>query len=320
MAIETGHLNVFPPQLISNGDLMNSSNHGNNAFAVNPQRGSTGFGFRQALPGNLVPIYDSQAKTSLIPDSSIRKRARDSMDRFYEVSNSSPATQKFNTISQFPSFAGEGVLHQMQQHHLEIDNIISRHTKKIGVELEVKQKQHTRAVLATIGETVTKKLKEKDEQIQKLAKLNLVLQERVKSLYVENHLWRDMAQTNEATAMSLRTNLEQVLAHVSEEHHSGGGVGGGPPEVVEEDAESCCGSSDYGRDIQIVNEDANCRKNRLLSDRTCKRCGERESTVLLMPCRHLCLCYICGSGCHGLKACPVCNCTVNGTLHVNTSS
>ncbi|CAA3010773.1 BOI-related E3 ubiquitin- ligase 1-like [Olea europaea subsp. europaea] len=301
---------------------MNVYHHGDNNFAVNPQRGSSGFAFRQALPGDFVPnlpIYDSQAKTSIITDTNIRKRGRDSMDQYYEASNSSPANQKNNGIPQFPSFAGEGFLHQMQQHHLEIDNIISQYSKKMRVELEERQKQHTGFVLATIGEAVTKKLKEKDEQIQKMAKLNLVLQERVKSLYVENHLWRDMAQTNEATAMSLRTNLEQVLAQVSEERHSDG-VGPGAQEV-EEDVESCCGSSDHGiRDIQVGNEDADCGRNRRFSDRKCKRCGERESTVLLMPCRHLCLCYICGSGCHGLEACPVCNCAMNGTLHVNMSS
>ncbi|KAL2474744.1 BOI-related E3 ubiquitin-protein ligase 1 [Abeliophyllum distichum] len=302
MAIETGHLNVFPPQLISNGDLMNPSNHGN-AFAVNQQRSSSGFSFCQTLPGNLLPIYESrlcdsvQPKTSMIADSgntfNIRKRDRDSMDQLYEASNSP-------------------VLHQIRQHQFEIDSIISQHTKKIRVELEERQKQHARLVLATIGDAVTKKLKEKDDQIQRMGKLNLVLQERLKSLYVENHLWRDMAQTNEATAISLRTNLEQVLAHVSESV----GVGGGAVPEVEEDVESCCGSNDYGRD----NEDADGGNNRLYSDRTCSRCGERESTVLLMPCRHLCLCYICGSGCHGLKSCPVCNCAMNGTLHVNMSS
>ncbi|KAJ6358340.1 hypothetical protein OIU76_000111 [Salix suchowensis] len=47
---------------------------------------------------------------------------------------------------------------------------------------------------------------------------------------------------NEATANSLRSNLEQVLAHVSEDRYVNGGRA-----TVEDDAESSCGSSDYGR-------------------------------------------------------------------------
>lgn len=154
-----------------------------------------------------------------------------------------------------------------------------------------------------------KKLKEKDEQIQRMGKLNLVLQERVKSLYVENQLWRDLAQTNEATANSLRSNLEQVLQH----------VGGGEERIsyaVEDDAESCCGSSDGGggRDAEAqYKEEGNG------GDRRCRMCGERESCVLLLPCRHLCLCSVCGSGPQQLPSCPVCNSVMTATLHVNMS-
>jgi len=41
--------------------------------------------------------------------------------------------------------------------------------------------------------------------------------ERVKSLCVENQIWRDLAQANEATANALSTNLKQVLAQVSKD-------------------------------------------------------------------------------------------------------
>ncbi|XP_022738966.1 BOI-related E3 ubiquitin-protein ligase 1-like [Durio zibethinus] len=74
-----------------------------------------------------------------------------------------------------------------------------------------------------------------------MEKLNWVLRERVKSLYEENQLWRDLAQTNEATTNSLRTNLEQVLVHVGEERHVSGE---GTAVALADDAESSCGSSD----------------------------------------------------------------------------
>uniref|UniRef100_A0A5B6ZN09 RING-type domain-containing protein n=1 Tax=Davidia involucrata TaxID=16924 RepID=A0A5B6ZN09_DAVIN len=198
------------------------------------------------------------------------------------------------------------------------------------LELEERQKQHARLLVSAIGEGIVNKLKEKDEQIQRMGKLNWVLQERVKSLYIENQLWRDLAQTNEATANSLRSNLEQVLAHVSDERVSGGG---GEAAVVADDAESCCDSSDYGRDReeeevrrQLAGEGGeregvkdkevvgggNCR------NRMCRKCGERESCVLLLPCRHLCLCSLCGSTLL-LRTCPVCNSNMDASVHVNMS-
>ncbi|KAL0398143.1 UNVERIFIED_CONTAM: BOI-related E3 ubiquitin-protein ligase 1 [Sesamum radiatum] len=226
MAVEARHLNLFPSQLIPDGNLLDPSNQVPVGSAYNSQQMRfLGIPFPAALPENqslYQPVVcDSvQAKTSVNTDSGLtynipapRKRSRDSVHQLYATHNY-PAPQKNNCVPQFPSFPGEDVLPQIQQYQLEIDTIISQHTKKIRLELEERQKQQARLLAAAIGGGVMKKLKEKDEQIQRMGKLNLVLQERVKSLYVENQLLRDLAQTNEATANSLRTNLEQVLLHV----------------------------------------------------------------------------------------------------------
>lgn len=157
-------------------------------------------------------------------------------------------------------------------------------------------------ILSAIQEAVLKKLREKDEEIQRMGKLNWVLQERVKSLYIENQIWRDLAQSNEATANSLRYNLEQVLqANIStEDHHR---------HATEDDAESSCSSSDSGEGPTAVGS-----TNRMM----CRRCGQKESSVLVLPCRHLCLCTVCGSSLLG--SCPVCNSIMDASLHVNMSS
>jgi E3 ubiquitin-protein ligase BOI-like protein len=95
----------------------------------------------------------------------------------------------------------------------------------------LKLEEQRRILVSAFQEIFTKKLKEKDEEIQRMGKLNWALQERVRSLYAENQIWRELAQNNEATANTLRSNLEQVLAHA--------GDGDGD----DSDAESSCGSN-----------------------------------------------------------------------------
>uniref|UniRef100_A0A0D3HMT1 RING-type domain-containing protein n=1 Tax=Oryza barthii TaxID=65489 RepID=A0A0D3HMT1_9ORYZ len=46
---------------------------------------------------------------------------------------------------------------------------------------------------------------------------------------------------------------------------------------------------------------------------SCKSCGEGDATVLLLPCRHLCLCKACEPK---LDACPVCLAAKNASVHI----
>ncbi|XP_004231579.2 BOI-related E3 ubiquitin-protein ligase 1 [Solanum lycopersicum] len=298
---------------------------------LNQQRNLNGFVYNTQMGSGLIPMPENYLpKTSVNTESGLtfhlptndvvapRKRSRDS----FTPSFSTPH-KHCNGLSQIPSlsFVGDDVLPLVQQYQLDINSIISHHTKKIRLELEEQQKHQSRMLVSAVSERVMKKMKEKDEQIQRIGKINQVLQEKLKTLYMENQLWRDLAQTNEATANSLRSNLEQVLAHVTDERLS-----------VEEDAESCCGSSSSSNNnnnneeeedgnggeeeeggVRILAGEAQDKRNRM-----CRRCGERESCVLLLPCRHLCLCTVCGSSLQDV--CPVCNSNMNATVHVNMSS
>ncbi|OMP11512.1 Zinc finger, RING/FYVE/PHD-type [Corchorus capsularis] len=288
----------------------------------------------------LFPLYQSlaacdpiSAKTSInkadsgltynIPVSAPRKRPRDS---FINGFDSYPVSQK----NKFSSVLDDDVFSQIQQQQQEIDRFLAEHTEKVRMELEERRKRQSRMLITAIQEGVMKKLKEKDEEIQRMGKLNWVLQERVKSLYVENQLWRDLAQTNEATANSLRTNLEQVLAHVSEERHvsGGGATAAAAAAALADDAESSCGSSDEGWRKVVVppqqqgrcgGESGGAAQDKAVvgNNRKCRKCGEKESSVLLLPCRHLCLCTNCGSTLVG--NCPVCDSVTNASVHVNMS-
>ncbi|KAK6917045.1 hypothetical protein RJ641_017796 [Dillenia turbinata] len=319
MAIEARHLNLFHRQLITNRGFMIPST--GNPNLCNTQM-SSAVNLIQAVPESLLPrpcqsnlilnptpapkTSDSGLTYSVLPPS--RKRSRGSV-----LSNNV-------SVSQFPLILDPEIAFQIEQHQADVDRLISHHNEKLRLEILGRKTQSSRLSMSAIEETFVKKLKEKDEELQKMEKLNWALQEKIKSLCVENQLWRDLAQSNEAEANSLRNNLEQVLAHVSEERVSGGNDAAAA--AVAEDAESCCGSCDFGN--EVVEEEGK-RWRRLAreerggerSSKMCRKCGVKESSVVVLPCRHLCVCTLCGSTVH---TCPVCNSKLNASIHVNVSS
>lgn len=182
----------------------------------------------------------------------------------------------------------------VQQQQSEIDRFIAIHREKVRMAMEIRKKRESGMLVRAIEERLVKKLKEKDEEIERMGKLNWVLQERVKRLCMENQLWRDLAETNEATVNSLRTNLERLISAAND------------TAAAANDAESSCGSNSG---CGITEEESG-------GGRRCRKCMAGESRVLVLPCRHLCLCTMCGSTLH---TCPVCDSAINASVHVNFS-
>ncbi|KAK4803490.1 hypothetical protein SAY86_003307 [Trapa natans] len=173
-------------------------------------------------------------------------------------------------------------------------------TRRMTVEIEGIVRGQTKEVVAAFQQQILRRLREKDEEMQRMEKLNLVLQERITALTAENQFLRGLAATSEAAVNSLRSNLEQVMA-VAE---------------VEEDAESCCWSGGGGSAAAAAaqeEQEEGSRRGRAAC--CCRGCGEEEEpSVVVLPCRHLCLCTQCGSK---VRGCPVCGCVMTGTVHVN---
>ncbi|KAK6149505.1 hypothetical protein DH2020_017030 [Rehmannia glutinosa] len=316
MAVEARHLNLFPPQILGNRGLMMNSIEGIGNVYGTPMR----YGLVAPLSGTttateiVVPMYGSAitgtvpAKTTAIKSDSglsyavpvSRKRSRDAINPL--VSSSFPngvQNQSANNRCGSLTFLGEDFSFQFQHQQMEIDRFIAQHTEKVKLEVEERRKRYSRRIAAAMEQNIMKKLKAKEDEIEKIGKLNWALEERVKSLCVENQIWRDLAQTNEATANALRCNLEQVLAQVQDVQQ--------PNRMA--DAQSCCGDNFNETTCALGHDNSDCNSN--INDgcigpsncnRMCRSCGKEESSVLLLPCRHLCLCTFCGSS---LQTCPV---------------
>ncbi|CAH8384875.1 unnamed protein product [Eruca vesicaria subsp. sativa] len=206
-------------------------------------------------------------------------------------------------------FLGQDLSSNVQHHNFDIDRVISHHVEIMRMEIEEKRKTQSRKIMEAIQQGLMKSLRAKDEEINHIGKLNLILEEKVKSLSVENQIWRDMAQTNEATVNSLRSNLQQVLAAVERNKWE--------EPTVADDAQSCCGSNDEGDSDERWRLAGEVKSVRTITKTMCRGCGKGEASVLLLPCRHMCLCTVCGSS---LNTCPVCKSPKNASLHVNLSS
>ncbi|KAG6492739.1 probable BOI-related E3 ubiquitin-protein ligase 3 [Zingiber officinale] len=190
----------------------------------------------------------------------------------------------------------------LQQLTLDVDCLLRQHTEKVRVEVAERWERLIRRLLAAVESGTVTRLEAKDEEITRVRKLNCALEERVNSLYAENQMWREVARSNEAAARSLRTDLAQVLvaarARVDQLRAA-----------AADDAESCCSG-----EVKWEEEEEEELGGAEWRMRRCWRCRAREAAVLLLPCRHLCLCAACAPT---AIACPVCNCCKNGSVSVN---
>ncbi|KAI3804702.1 hypothetical protein L1987_26443 [Smallanthus sonchifolius] len=316
MAVEAPHLPLYPQLLLSNPmmtiDAIDKQSNGNNRLGYRTLHPLSGTTTAEAfLPmyssgfTNPDPLKADSDLTYSLPFS--RKRSRDS-------STMCPFSiaQNINHCASF-TFLGEDISSQIRKQQLEIDQYVARHAEKLRAEIGERRKRNSRKLIAAVDEGITQMLRAKEGEIMKMTRLNWELEEKVKSLCIENQIWRELAQTNEATANELRSNLKQVLeqlVHGDYQHRKTTAGEDDAAVALADDAQSCCESND--NELTLAEQDSsNCNMNRL-----CKSCWKAESSVLLLPCRHLCLCTGCASSVH---ICPICKSSKNISVHVHMS-
>ncbi|XP_020164375.1 E3 ubiquitin-protein ligase BOI [Aegilops tauschii subsp. strangulata] len=198
----------------------------------------------------------------------------------------------------------------VQQQTIDIDRILLKHARKMKTTLAEQRQSQTRLIVSAVEARAAKRLKAKDEEIERIRSMNWALEERLRNLFMEAQMWRDVAQSHEATANVLRGDLQRAL-DVQAVH--GGGSGHGQ----EDDAESCCWGENQ---VPLCAEEEVgtpvVEERHATGAGRCKGCREGAAVVLLLPCRHLCVCAPCAAA---AQACPVCGSAKNGSVCVNFS-
>jgi E3 ubiquitin-protein ligase BOI and related proteins len=150
-------------------------------------------------------------------------------------------------------------------------------------------------LLLAIRQQLIRRLIEKESELEAAKRRNIQLEEKLTQTNAEMYVWFDMAKNNEAIAAALRAKLDQAISTVAE---GSGGCDG----YYAEDAQSCVEGSEDRADVA--------RRRR----RVCGVCGGNEACVLLLPCKHLCLCRECE---HMSATCPLCFSMKNASLEIS---
>lgn len=164
--------------------------------------------------------------------------------------------------------------------------------------LEEARRRHVRALVAAAERATAGRLRAAESALELARGRTAELEERLRQTIAEGQAWIGVARSHEAVAAGLRDTPDQLLIQSPSCAAQSGEC---------EDAQSCCfettpACADDG-DAASMASAACC----------CKACGEGGACVLLLPCRHLCLCRACEGA---VDTCPVCAATKNASFHV----
>lgn len=169
--------------------------------------------------------------------------------------------------------------------------------------LAEKRQRHYRVLLGAAEESVARRLREKEVEVEKAARRNAELEAKATQLSMEAQAWQARARVQENMAATLQMQLQQAMITAS-----GGGIRGQNGGQVQPDGGDEWGG---GNSAAVVGGDAEDAESAYIdpdrvvvsSGPSCKACRKRGASVVVLPCRHLCLCSQCDSV---AQACPVC--------------
>ncbi|CAL9051726.1 unnamed protein product [Musa banksii] len=200
----------------------------------------------------------------------------------------------FSTSFLSSIFSEELAAHLNQQKG-EIEQFLCAQRDQLRRALAQKWRRHYRSLIGAAAELAAQRLREKAAAVGRLTRRIIELEDHLARLRTESMAWQAKAMADQATAASLEAQLQQAAAAAASRAQ------GGP-----------CGESIPAEDAESVYVDP----DRVEMKRACRACRARLASVVLLPCRHLCLCDACDGGESPAESCPVCGCVTTGGIRV----
>ncbi|KAK1408690.1 hypothetical protein QVD17_40680 [Tagetes erecta] len=173
---------------------------------------------------------------------------------------------------------GDSVTTELERHKEEFEKFIMIQEENMLKGMRDIRQRHMTSLLSAFQKGVENKLHEKQLQIENINRKNKELVERIKEVSNEAQSWHYRATYNESVVNILKTDLQQALARGNENRFKEG----------------------FGEtDVEVSSKGLTNNAGKSI----CKECRANEVSVLVMPCRHLCLCKECDGF---TSVCPVC--------------
>ncbi|KAK6939615.1 hypothetical protein RJ641_029146 [Dillenia turbinata] len=193
--------------------------------------------------------------------------------------------------SPFLALLGDDVDQELRRQDLEIDRFLRVQGDRLRQVILDKVQASQLQTISALEEKVVQKLHENEAEVESINKRNVELEERMEQLAYEVGSWQERAKYNENMINALKVSLQQIYAQSRDSKE-----GCGDSEV--DDTASCCNGHAF--DFRLL-----CKENNDMKElMRCKVCRVNEVCMLLLPCKHLCLCKVCESK---LNLCPLCH-------------
>ncbi|KAG9160925.1 hypothetical protein Leryth_008733 [Lithospermum erythrorhizon] len=192
--------------------------------------------------------------------------------------------------SAFLGLSVDDVEIELRRQEVELDRYMKTQADRMRQAVLEKLQANQLQLMSSIEDRVIQKLREKQAEVENINKKNMELESRMEQLASEANAWQHRAKYNENMINTLKFNLQQVYAQTRDSKE-----GCGDSEV--DDTASCCPGRPL--DFHLLSKDSNEMKESMI----CKVCQVNQASMLLLPCKHLCLCKECESK---LSLCPVC--------------